>query len=181
MQGSQTQRNVRSSMSDPDMFLNVTPTYGAGPARYSFPEGVHVPEGSAALLSYINMCAHHLYYTHQSLHQLLGMTLPSSCTAWYELHYVFAVVHAPSVAVCAASLARVVLLGTHILCQHQRALWERSDHRQHPTECQLAKHVYDPTLGLGQLDGSGCLVLLLCRGQGSLYTRLPRATTQQRD
>ena len=56
MQGSQTQRNVRSSMSDPDMFLNYTQTHNAGPARYPFPEGVHVPEGSAALLPYINMC-----------------------------------------------------------------------------------------------------------------------------
>lgn len=64
VQGSQTQRNVRSSMSDPDMFLNYTPTHSAGPARYSFPEGVHVPEGSAALLLFVNMCCTSSANTH---------------------------------------------------------------------------------------------------------------------
>ncbi|KAL3140691.1 hypothetical protein ABBQ32_005250 [Trebouxia sp. C0010 RCD-2024] len=51
-QGSQAQRDVRSSMSDPDMFMNYTPTSAtsdsgrqAGTARHSFPGGVHVPEG----------------------------------------------------------------------------------------------------------------------------------------
>ena len=64
VQGSQTQRNVRSSMSDPDMFLNYTPTHTAGSARYSFPEGVHVPEGSAAPLSFGNMAPHTLQKLH---------------------------------------------------------------------------------------------------------------------
>lgn len=55
VQGSETQRNVRSSMSDPDMFLNYTPTLAVagvgkqaqlgGTARHAFPDSVHVPEG----------------------------------------------------------------------------------------------------------------------------------------
>ena len=56
MQGSATQRNVRSSMSDPDMFLNYTPTYavsdvgkqaqlGGTATRRAFPDSVHIPEG----------------------------------------------------------------------------------------------------------------------------------------
>lgn len=59
LQGSQTQRNGRSSMSDPDMFLNYTPTFVVsdvgkqaqlgGTARHAFPEGVHVPEGEVLI------------------------------------------------------------------------------------------------------------------------------------
>lgn len=74
VQGSQTQRNVRSSMSDPDMFLNYTPSHNAGPARYPFPEGVHVPEGSAEILSYINICC-----KSPSFH-----TLKYSVIAWHD-------------------------------------------------------------------------------------------------
>lgn len=58
-QGSQTQRNVRSSMSDPDMFLNYTPTSAVsdagkqaqlgGTARQAFPDSVHIPEGGRAV------------------------------------------------------------------------------------------------------------------------------------
>lgn len=67
IQGSETQRNVRSSMSDPDMFLNYMPTFDSGKqaqqfggtARLAFPEGVHVPEGNAAFLPYLHMCCKH--------------------------------------------------------------------------------------------------------------------------
>lgn len=59
-QGSSTQRNVRSSMSDPDMFLNYTPTYavsdvgkqaqlGGTATRRAFPDSVHIPEGGRAV------------------------------------------------------------------------------------------------------------------------------------
>lgn len=52
-QGSDTQRNVRSSMSDPDMFLNYTPTSTVSDVgkhtRQAFPDSVHIPEGGRAV------------------------------------------------------------------------------------------------------------------------------------
>lgn len=56
LQGSQHQRNERSSMSDPDLYFNYTPTYAAAEAgkgklgavpRAAFPQTVHVPEGES--------------------------------------------------------------------------------------------------------------------------------------
>jgi len=53
-QGSGHQRNERSSMSDPDMYYNYTPTFAAAESgkqqlgavsRAAFPQTVHVPEG----------------------------------------------------------------------------------------------------------------------------------------
>ena len=78
VQGSQTQRNTRSSMSDPDMFLNYTPTYAAGPARYSFSEGVHAAEGSAMLpLTH----AAHRFTEHTFVSANCLTYLPGSCVA----------------------------------------------------------------------------------------------------
>lgn len=58
MQGSQRQRNERSSMSDPDMYYNYTPTSASAESgkhhlgavsRAAFPQSVHVPEGNWAV------------------------------------------------------------------------------------------------------------------------------------
>ena len=59
MQGSDTQRNVRSSMSDPDMFLNYTPTSTVSDVgkhtRQAFPDSVHIPEGQCGHLDAVNL------------------------------------------------------------------------------------------------------------------------------
>lgn len=72
MQGSQQQRNERSSMSDPDMYYNYTPTSAAAESgklhlgavsRAAFPQSVHVPEGDICDTSDTHLCLRLLHHT----------------------------------------------------------------------------------------------------------------------
>ena len=86
-QGSQTQRNVRSSMSDPDMFLNYTPTSAVSDVgkqaqlggRHAFPDSVHIPEG-------VHKAIKRVKFDFASALHMTCLPLPSALASWLIIH-----------------------------------------------------------------------------------------------